>query len=613
MVTGKSGSFTLSCIRNMKMNAKCYWQETYDQDANTSVISVDVKMIYVGGAGAKTYYPDGTVSVNGSTVVTMSSSLGTHKFYGVYNSEAAITAGSGYSPPPWSSGNITHDSDGKKSVAISLNFRGYSKDGTGASGFEISGSQTIELTTIPRASTISSAANTTLGNKCSVKWTPLSTSFRYKLKFSLDEWSYTTEAINPGTTSAYTYTGYTIPMDVADYISSTSNTGTMTVALYTYSDAACSNMVGSMSTKAFTVTIPENEETKPSVSFTAAPVNSFGDNFTGIFIQRMSRMQAEISASGKHGASISSKALVFQGKTYDSPFLTDFVSASGQLTVKAVATDSRGFTGEAQAEITVVPYQKPSLLPASGESAIVCARCDGSGQLTETGAYLRIIASRSYSKVMAGDEQKNFCEIRFRYKEENAEAFSGWETLLERSDTSADTVDTGAISGVVLSVQKSYVVQVGVADDLGETYLIQFNVPTDFVTIDCPDGFKGKRMGVFRYVDGTEEDGVYVGLPIFGGSIDSLLTGSKLTATADAPISLSELKTPGCYFCPDADNAQYVTDCPYTDGGFRLEVREIFSKDTIRQKIDYGSTILVRHWNGEAWSAWLRVLTETMN
>lgn len=613
MATGKSGSFTLSCIRNMKMNARCYWQETYDQDANTSVISVDVKMIYVGGAGAKTYYLDGTVSVNGSTVVTMSSSLGTHKFYGVYNSEAAITAGSGSSPPPWSSGNITHDSDGKKSVAISLNFRGYTKDGTGASGFEISGSQTIELTTIPRASTISSAENTTLGNKCSVKWTPLSTSFRYKLKFSLDGWSYTTEAINPGTTSAYTYTGYTIPMAVADYISSTSKTGTMTVALYTYSDAACSNMIGSISTKTFTVTIPENEETKPSVSFTAAPVNSFGDNFTGIFIQRMSRMQAEISASGKHGASISSKALVFQGKTYDSPFLTDFVSASGQLTVKAVATDSRGFIGEAQTEITVVPYQKPSLLPASGGSAIVCARCDSSGQLTETGAYLRIIASRSYSKVMAGDEQKNFCEIRFRYKEENAEAFSGWETLLERGDTSADTIDTGAISGVVLSVQKSYVVQVGVADDLGETYLIQFNVPTDFVTIDCPDGFKGRRMGIFRYVDGTEEDGVYFGLPIFGGSVDSLLTGAKLTATADAPISLGELKTPGSYFCPDADNAQYITDCPYTDGGFRLEIREIFSKDTIRQQIDYGSTILVRHWNGEAWSAWLRVLTGTTN
>ena len=166
---------------------------------------------------------------------------------------------------------------------------------------------------------------------------------------------------------------------------------------------------------------------------------------------------------------------------------------------------------------------------------------------------------------------------------------------------------------MVLSVQTAYVVQLGVADELGGTDVIQFNVPTDFVTIDCPDSFKGRRMGLFRYVDGTEEDGVYVGLPIFGGSVNSLLTGSKLTATADAPVSLSEFKTPGCYFCPDAANAQYITDCPYTDGGFRLEVREIFSKDTIRQQIDYGSAILLRYWDGETWSAWLRVLTESQD
>lgn len=613
MATGKSGSFTLSCIRNMKMNAKCYWQETYDIDANTSVISVDVKMIYVGGAGAKTYYLDGTVSVNGSTVVTMSSSLGTHKFYGVYNSEAAITAGSGSSPPPWSSGNITHDSDGKKSVAISLNFRGYTKDGTGASGFEISGSQTIELTTIPRASTISSAANTTLGNKCSVKWTPLSTSFRYKLKFSLDGWSYTTEAINPGTTSAYTYTGYTIPLDVADYISSTSKTGTMAVALYTYSDAACSNMIGSISTNTFTVTIPENESTKPSVSLTGAPASSLSSPFSDMFIQGMSKFQAMITASGKYGSAIASQKLTIEGQSYGAPYISGFIASSGDVTVKASVTDSRGFTGEVQKTITVIPYQKPKLLPGAGESGIICARCDASGNLTESGTYLKIVAGRSYSKVTVDDAQNNFCEIRYRYRLESANTFSDWITLLDKSDVSADTVNSGAIANVVASAQSTYVVQLGVADDVGEAAAIQFVIPTDFVTIDCPDAYGGRRMGLFRYVDGTEEDGLYMGLPIFGGSIDSLKLGTRLTATEESPINLDDILTPGCYYSPNATNSQYITNTPYTSGGFKLEVREIFSKDTIRQQIDYGSTILLRHWNGEAWSAWLRVLTETMN
>lgn len=612
MTAGKSGNFTISGSQGM--GCKVYWSESCDVENNISILAVDVKILCTGMGGGYRYYLNGSISVGGSAVVSFNSAAGSHSVYAVYGQEADIHAGSSsYAAPPWSSGNIAHDSDGSKSVSVSVNFSGYSPDGGGSSGFSVSGSSTVALTTIPRASSVTSAANTTLGNKCGVKWTPLSSAFRYKLKFSLGDWSDTTGVIAPGTTAAYTYTGYTIPLAVANRIDASAKTGTMTATLYTYSDAGCTNQIGAVSSKSFTVTIPENEETKPTVSFTVDPVNSFGDGFSGLFIQRMSRLQAEIGASGQYGASIASKALVFQGKSYDSPFLTDFISGSGQLTVKAIVTDSRGFTGEARAEIPVIPYQKPSLLPASGESAIVCARCDSSGKLTEAGACLRIIARRSYSKVMADGAQKNFCEIRFRYRQEADEGFSDWATLLDRSDTSADTVDSGVISGVVLSVQTAYVVQLGVADELGGTDVIQFNVPTDFVTIDCPDSFKGRRMGLFRYVDGTEEDGVYVGLPIFGGSVNSLLTGSKLTATADAPVSLGEFKTPGCYFCPDAANAQYITDCPYRDGGFRLEVREIFSKDTIRQQIDYGSAILLRYWDGETWSAWLRVLTESQD
>ena len=612
MATGKSGSFTIAGTKYM--SAKCYWSETYDVASNTHVVSIDKICLISTNWYGFTYYLDGTVSVENVTLVSFSSSAGGHScIVDSQYDEYPVKAASGFSAPPWYSGEITGNADGSCSVTITLNFRGLTINGDGANGFSVSGSSAVALTTIPRASAISSAGNVTLGNKCSVKWTPASMSFRYKLKFSLGNWSYTTEAINPGTTSAYTYTGYTIPLDVADYISSTSKTGTMTVALYTYSDAACSNMVGSTSTKTFTVTIPENASTKPSVSMTGVPASSLSSPFSDMFIQGMSKFQATITASGKYGAAIASQKLTIEGKSYGAPYISGFIASSGDVTVKASVTDSRGFTGEVQKTITVIPYQKPKLLPGAGESGIICARCDASGSLTESGTYLKIVAGRSYSKVTVDDAQNNFCEIRYRYRLESANTFSDWITLLEKSDISADTVNSGAIANVVASAQSAYVVQLGVADDVGETDAIQFIIPTDFVTIDCPDAYAGRRMGLFRYVDGTDEDGVYVGLPIFGGSVDSLLTGSKLTATADAPISLSELKTPGCYYCPDAENAQYVTDCPYTDGGFRLEVREIFSKDTIRQQIDYGSTILLRHWNGEAWSAWLRVLTETMN
>ena len=385
------------------------------------------------------------------------------------------------------------------------------------------------------------------------------------------------------------------------------------MALYTYSDAACSIMVGSVSTKTFTVTIPENASTKPSVSMTGVPASSLSSPFSDMFIQGMSKFQATITASGKYGASIASQKLTIEGKSYGAPYISGFIASSGDVTVKASVTDSRGFTGEVQKTITVIPYQKPKLLPGAGESGIICARCDASGILTESGTYLKIVAGRSYSKVTANDVQNNFCEIRYRYRLESANTFSDWITLLDKSDVSADTVNSGAIANVVASAQSAYVVQLGVADDVGETDAIQFIIPTDFVTVDCPDAYAGRRMGIFRYVDGTEEDGLYMGLPIFGGSIDSLKLGTRLTATEEAPINLDDMLTPGCYYSPNATNSQYITNTPYTSGGFKLEVREIFSKDTLRQQIDYGNAILLRYWDGLAWSAWLRVLAETMN
>ena len=104
---------------------------------------------------------------------------------------------------------------------------------------------------------------------------------------------------------------------------------------------------------------------------------------------------------------------------------------------------------------------------------------------------------------------------------------------------------------------------------------------------------------------------MYVGLPIFGGSIDSLKLGTRLTATAEAPISLNDILTPGCYYSPNAANSLYIADSPYTEGGFGLEVRELQHKDYKRQTIYFGRTTIWRHYNGSEWSDWVRVMVST--
>ena len=105
---------------------------------------------------------------------------------------------------------ISHNGDGTKSIAISATG---SIPNTTLSSTSCSGR--VSLDTIPRASTITAVYAVTLGSRCKITWTPASATFYYKVKFTLGSFSYTTEAFKPGVTSAYTYTGYPIPMDVA--------------------------------------------------------------------------------------------------------------------------------------------------------------------------------------------------------------------------------------------------------------------------------------------------------------------------------------------------------------------------------------------------------------
>ncbi len=94
-----------------------------------------------------------------------------------------------------------------------------------------------------------------------------------------------------------------------------------------------------------------------------------------------------------------------------------------------------------------------------------------------------------------------------------------------------------------------------------------------------------------------------------GGRIDSYLPGTLLVATVDKPIRLNDVVTPGRYYSPDAANSQYISDSPYKDGGFGLEVIQIY-EGCIRQIQHYNDTTIFRYKDGSEWSDWLRVVVD---
>lgn len=576
---------------NEFIDAKIEWTSVTNTAANTSEVTASLYYLRLNNY---TTYGEGSfsITINGEKIVKTNNITITDDGW-VKAMEATVT--------------VNHDSDGTKTIAISA---AGSIPGTTLSSTSVTGTATLD--TIPRASAITSAGNITLGNACNVKWTPLSKAFRYRLKFVLGDWTHTTGAIHPNQTSAFIYDEYDIPLDVAEQLPK-SKTGSMTVTLYTYSNSAATDQVGETSVKTFTVTVPNNSFTKPTVAMSLSSVHSLGSAFSGLYIQGRSKVKATFAGAGKYGAIISSYKMYIAGASYGSPYQSDYLGSAGTITVRGRATDSRGYYNEIEKDIEVLSYSVPTLLPASGAASIVCARCYANGTLAEDGTFLRIVARRSYSKVTSGGTQKNFCEIRYRYRAESSKTYSNWVTLLASSNTSVDTIDSGAISGVVPSAQTAYFVQIGVVDSVGESYGIQFSVPSDFVTVDIPDEHEGKSIGIFRHAAAPTDGRRRIDIDGFvhGGGIDNLTLGTMLTATAEAPITLADTRTPGCYYSPNATNSTYITDSPYKEGGFGLEVRELQHKDYIRQTMYYGRTTIWRHYNGSEWSDWVRVMVST--
>lgn len=494
---------------------------------------------------------------------------------------------------------LNHNADGTRSFNV------YVKGAIYYTTVFYDGSETFTLDTIARASAISSASNVTLGKACGVTWTPQSSAFYYKLVFSLGSFSKTITGIAPNTTAAYTYTGYTIPIDGPAQGITGAASGTMTVTLTTHTASSCTsaNQIGSASHKTFTVTVPQDSNTKPAIGMTLSPVSSLGSSFDALYIKGKTKVNAAFTGYGKYGASIYSYNLNVGGTNYGSPYTSGFLSSAGSITVTGTVTDSRGFTNTVTQTITVIDYNAPTLLPVSGQSAVICARCDSAGNLTSSGTYLRIMAKRSYSKVMSGGTQKNHCSVRYRFVPDGT-SFSGdtgWHEVLART-ASTDEVKV-TLGSVVSSIETAYIVQVGLIDDMGSSVAIQYAIPTDFVTLDMPEKHKGKRIGMLRYARDSSEPGIDVGAPIYGGALDSLKLGTKITATAAAPIDLDNYKSPDCYYSADASNSANVKNSPYTGGGFVLVVRELPGSG-IRQEMFYGTTTKLRYFNGSSWSAW---------
>lgn len=347
---------------------------------------------------------------------------------------------------------VYHNNDGAKSITISARANGYADiygpSSSTASSADCTASGTITLNTIPRASTIASVGNVTLGNTCSVQWTPASSSFKYKIKFSLGSWSYTTDYISPGVTSAYTYTGYTIPNASAllDDIPS-STTGTMTATLYTYNSS--NTQIGSASSKTFTVTVPS------SVVPTVGTITITPQTYSYL-IQNKNTVKVSVSGCTA-GTGSSIKSYTFSGPglsstTTSTSATSNIISTSGTLTYTVKVTDNRGRTASKTATITCYAYSAPSI-------TLSAYRVETSTSTTEndSGTYVRCTYSLAFSSV----NNANDVTVKILYKKSSASSWSSVTVLTDSKTTSGNYTLSG------IDATSTYTVYATITDNYG--------------------------------------------------------------------------------------------------------------------------------------------------
>lgn len=276
--------------------------------------------------------------------------------------------------------------------------------------------------------------------------------------------------------------------------------GTLKFTFRSFVDSGYTKQIGEDSYKEIKLQIPPDDTTMPTANLTRTIITSMSFPFDTLYIKGKSKVKVAITdCEGKFGASIVSSSVTFAGNSVPTTYTSDWLLIPGRIDITGTVTDSRGYSQIYHTSITVIDYSPPQILPVSGESEVIVARCDSSGNLSDTGTYLKIKSKRYYSKVISGSEQKNFCAIQYRYKESTG-SYSSWITILDKTAAS-DEIVTGALLGT-LDIAKSYFVQIRAIDDIGESVIFATTISTEKVYMHKAGSMNAFALG--KYAE--EED-----------------------------------------------------------------------------------------------------------
>ncbi len=348
---------------------------------------------------------------------------------------------------------VSHNTDGSKSVSIEVTGNRFSKcffytakGGTdGGNGWGATGSKTVALTTIPRASTIG-ASDANIGSKSTIVVTQKSTAYTHSIAYKFGSLTgYVTASGGVSSTEvkySTTSISWTIPTTFYAQIPN-AKTGTCTLTIKTYSG---STQIGDAKTDTFTVTAAQSL-CAPSVSGSVVDSNATTKALTGDerkLVRYYSTALCTITATAKNSATISAKKI--GGTTVSGT--TRSIAKVEVDSVSFYAKDSRGYEASTDVEFTLVPY----VILTNNSSGQRTDPTSGNAKLTIKGDYF----NGSFGSV------SNALTVKYRFREVGG-TYGSYTTVTPTISGNSYTV-TLSLSG--LDYEHSYEFEVVVSDKL---------------------------------------------------------------------------------------------------------------------------------------------------
>lgn len=341
-----------------------------NQSGNTNVIQIEVQCYeeYATGnyrtiyLGVKAIPSDGYTGARDGKWSISSSSLGIS-----LSSSSASISGDGvwlYEGHP-----RVYVSPGSSSASVDLEFSASLYSSAAGGWRTVTGScYSIAGLSILADAAIEYAADIDFGDAVAITWTPPASTFSYKLKFTLGDYSEETGIISPNSTAPYTYTGLTIPLDAMSNIPN-SYYGTMTVTMTQYSNYSASETVGAASSTTFRVYAPDSA--KPTITSNSVTIDNSGNDTLsawGVGVVGFSGVHITAAANGVYGSTIKSFTIAgsmpettINGEGLD--YVSTAISTSGNKVYTIYCTDSRGMISDAVTTdaISISQYTSPKI------------------------------------------------------------------------------------------------------------------------------------------------------------------------------------------------------------------------------------------------------------